>query len=128
MARKSLGVRTPRGLHPGSWFNPWEEPAERSCAPLPTPTTVLRPSWWDGFPGRQGQDGGRVGALRPVLMPGIAAAHTAGQGPRCPDGAGEQASCVRESGANVGAHVEMRRVLLETGGKQSRLNNNLTMF
>ena len=36
-ARKSLGVRTPRGLHTGGWFNPWEEPAERSCEPLPTP-------------------------------------------------------------------------------------------
>ena len=39
VARKPLGVRTPRGLHTGSWFNPWEEPGERSCAPLPTPCT-----------------------------------------------------------------------------------------
>lgn len=64
-----------------------------------------------------------VGGPRPVLMPGIPAAHTVG-----PDGVGEQASYVREGAANVGAHVEMRRMSLGTGGKQARLNNNLTIF
>lgn len=61
-------------------------------------------------------------------MPGIPAAHTAGQGTRCPDGVGEQASYVREGAANVGAHVEMRRMSLGTGGKHAWLNNNLTIF
>ena len=49
-------------------------------------------------------------------------------GGRAADGVREQALYVQEGGRNVGAHTEMSRVLLDTGGKQSWLNNNLTMF
>ena len=58
---KSLGMSALKGLHIGGWFNPWEEPGERSWVPIPTPYDMTETLVVGRLPREAGQGWGSGG-------------------------------------------------------------------